>query len=495
MQINKVAFIGKGGVGLLYGSMIAQALGNDAIEYVMDDARFDRHANDALTINGKPCALKSVRASEAMPADLVILTVKTTGLDQALKTMESVVGPDTLIASLCNGITSEQKIAERFGWEHTILGICQGMDAVFLNGELTFTNTGEIRFGAGAGTDPATVTAIDELYTRCGIAHTVEDDIAHRMWAKLMLNDGINQTCMAYGGTYLGGSYNMCGLKWYGSNVDNREKGLPRSILTLMLNDPDTGAPLALMSANLISSYRTAAVPAVGVRYLARKDVRTVGIIGPGVMNKTTLRSFLMERPDIETVKVKGRGRHSLESYVDYVHQNFPSIKNVQIVDTEEEAIRDSDLVSVATNENGGIETYPRVKREWVKPGALICAPSDLYADREPFIEGEWKCVTDLYPMYEDWRDEIGRFDVCGTLGNEWVDMVDYGMLPRERVVDLGDIVRGVDPGRTSEDDIYFFSIGGINTEDVSWGTTIYRKAVEMGLGQELMLWDTPALA
>lgn len=76
------------------------------------------------------------------------------------------------------------------------------MDAVFLNGALTFTNAGEIRFGAAAGTDPATITAIDELYTRCGIAHTVERDIAHRMWAKLMLNDGINQTCMAYGRTY-----------------------------------------------------------------------------------------------------------------------------------------------------------------------------------------------------------------------------------------------------------------------------------------------------
>lgn len=125
MQINKVAFIGKGGVGLLYGSMIAKALGNDAVEYVMDDARFERHANDALTVNGKPCDLTSVRASEATPTDLVILTVKTTGLDQALKTMERVVGPNTLIASLCNGITSEQKIAERFGWEHTVLGICQ----------------------------------------------------------------------------------------------------------------------------------------------------------------------------------------------------------------------------------------------------------------------------------------------------------------------------------------------------------------------------------
>ncbi len=57
MQINKVAFIGKGGVGLLYGSMIAKALGNDAVEYVMDDTRFERHANDALTVNGKPCDL------------------------------------------------------------------------------------------------------------------------------------------------------------------------------------------------------------------------------------------------------------------------------------------------------------------------------------------------------------------------------------------------------------------------------------------------------
>ena len=54
MQINKVAFIGKGGVGLLYGSMIAKALGNDAVEYVMDDARFERHANDALTSTASP---------------------------------------------------------------------------------------------------------------------------------------------------------------------------------------------------------------------------------------------------------------------------------------------------------------------------------------------------------------------------------------------------------------------------------------------------------
>ena len=202
MRIEKVAFIGKGGVGLMYGSIMAKNLGADAVEYVMDDARYERHAADAVTINGEPCPLRSVRASEATPVDLVILTVKTTGLEQALDTMEAVVGPHTRIASLCNGITSEERFAARFGWQRTVLGICQGMDVVFLDGTLTYRNSGEIRFGAAAGTDPQVVADIADFYERAGVAHVVEKDIRHRMWAKLMMNDGINQTCMAYGGTY-----------------------------------------------------------------------------------------------------------------------------------------------------------------------------------------------------------------------------------------------------------------------------------------------------
>ena len=60
---------------------------------------------------------------------------------------------------------------------------------------------------------------------------------------------------------YLGGRFGTAGMKWYGSNIENRDKGLPRSILMFILNDADTGAPLALMSANLLSAYRTGAVP------------------------------------------------------------------------------------------------------------------------------------------------------------------------------------------------------------------------------------------
>jgi ornithine cyclodeaminase len=63
---------------------------------------------------------------------------------------------------------------------------------------------------------------------------------------------------------YLGGKYQVAGVKWYGSNMENKEKGLPRSILMLTLTDKDTGAPLAFMSANLLSAYRTGGIPGVG---------------------------------------------------------------------------------------------------------------------------------------------------------------------------------------------------------------------------------------
>ncbi|MFX5271977.1 ornithine cyclodeaminase, partial [Acinetobacter baumannii] len=87
----------------------------------------------------------------------------------------------------------------------------------------------------------------------------------------------------------LGGRFRTAGVKWYGSNLENREKGLPRSILTFVLNDADTAAPLAFMSANLLSAYRTGAIPGVGARHLARKDSKVFGLMGPGVMGKTTL--------------------------------------------------------------------------------------------------------------------------------------------------------------------------------------------------------------
>lgn len=202
MAIERVAIIGRGAVGLLYGSIMEKNLGPGAVAFVMDDARFARHAGETPLVNGEPLRVRTLPASEATPVDLVILAIKAPGMPAALDTMGRLVGPRTAIASLVNGVTSEERVAERFGWERTVLSVAQGMDAVFIGGAMTYAHPGEIRFGAAPGTGAGVVADIAELYGRAGIPHVVEADIRHRMWTKLMLNVGINQTCMVFGGTY-----------------------------------------------------------------------------------------------------------------------------------------------------------------------------------------------------------------------------------------------------------------------------------------------------
>ena len=202
MAIERVAIVGRGAVGMLYGSIAEKNLGPGAVEFVMDDERFARHAGETPLVNGEPLRVRTLPASEAAPVDLVILATKATGLGQALDTMEGLVGPETRIVSLLNGVTSEERVAERFGWGRTVLSVAQGMDAVFVGDEMTYSHPGEIRFGAAPETDPGVAEDVADLYERAGIPHVVEEDIRRRMWVKLMLNVGINQTCMAYGGTY-----------------------------------------------------------------------------------------------------------------------------------------------------------------------------------------------------------------------------------------------------------------------------------------------------
>ena len=193
-----------------------------------------------------------------------------------------------------------------------------------------------------------------------------------------MPKDGPDRRFMAMP-AYLGGEFDMAGMKWYGSNVENKKKGLPRSILMLTLNDKDTGAPLAYMSANILSAYRTGAVPGVGFKHFAREDARVVGIIGPGVMSKTAFAAAMAVRPSIDTVKIKGSSMTSpsAKSFAEFVRAEYPQVTNISIVETEEEAVRDADIVEIATSSpTGDPSTYPYIAEEWIKPGAVIACPA-----------------------------------------------------------------------------------------------------------------------
>ena len=294
---------------------------------------------------------------------------------------------------------------------------------------------------------------------------------------------------------YLGGDYQMAGCKWYGSNVENKKRGLPRSILMFTLNDKDTGAPLAIMSANLLSAYRTGAIPGVGARYLAREDARVVGIVGPGPMNRTSLESFVAVRPGIDTVKVAGRSQAGVDAFIDWARAKFPQIARFEQVADTEAAVRDSDIVSIAVPSTSGSENYPYVADEWVKPGAFICCSAHLQLE-EGLVQRS-RHVADARKIYQAWAAELPApaHEIVGIWGINLVDRVRDGRMTPEQFEDIGEIIDGRAPGRQQEDEVFVYSVGGMPVEDVAWATKVYRKAVERGIGTRLNLWETPELA
>ncbi|MBQ1597699.1 MAG: ornithine cyclodeaminase [Lachnospiraceae bacterium] len=312
------------------------------------------------------------------------------------------------------------------------------------------------------------------------------------------LNDSRDRRFIAMP-AYVGGRFHLSGCKWYGSNGRNRSKGLPRSILMMLLNDVETGAPLAYMSANLLSSIRTGAMPGLAAKILANPDSKVLALIGPGVINKACCMAILSKMKHIRTIRIKGSSPQSKSALVmkQFIEDEFPMIEHIELCETLEEAIRGADIVSEAVSCKEG--EWPRYDASWFKKGAVIISASTFYMDYKSILP--FRKVVDNYGMYQNYadedreeitKDENGERMHTGCMGEDFVYMVEDGLIPRESIEELGEIIRGKKPGRTSTDEIFLVSIEGMPIEDVAWGYECYTKAKEEGIGETLKLWDEP---
>ena len=300
---------------------------------------------------------------------------------------------------------------------------------------------------------------------------------------------------------YLGGRFNATGMKWYGSNIENKHSGLPRSIHLFVLNDTVTGAPLAMLSANLLSAYRTGAVPGVGARIYADPDSEVAGIVGPGVMGRTTLASFAAACPKLHTVKIKGRSERGIQEFKDWVGREVPQITTIEVVDTLEHAVRGSDLVTITTSAEDGAENYPMLEPEWLKPGAFVALPASTNMPGDYLASGKVQLIVDYRGLYEAWLEEYApnAFDAVGIIGNKFLEMQRDGKLAPGAVLDIADVLIAQDEGKVvgkrSPEDITIMSVGGMPVEDVAWAYECYHNAVANGIGTSLNLWEEPELA
>lgn len=290
---------------------------------------------------------------------------------------------------------------------------------------------------------------------------------------------------------YVGGRFHVAGQKWYGSNIINPGRGLPRSILMVMLNDADTCEPLALMSANLVSSVRTGCVPGVATRYLARKDAKVCACIGAGPVSKACFDAIVLEAKKLEEVVVCDLFIEKAEAFAKEISEKYHL--KARGTTSLEEAICSADIISIAASSVKPIHIDDR----WLKPGSLVIFTGrgtigqDYYSDA--------KVIWDHAPMHEVYYDEHlllpeeERF--VNGIGVQIYRMMYEGKLPPiTQATSLGDVINKTRTGRESEEERICFVTGGLPVWDVGYSYDLYQNALKLGLGQTLKLWDDPYL-
>lgn len=289
---------------------------------------------------------------------------------------------------------------------------------------------------------------------------------------------------------YLGGRFDVCGNKWYGSNAENRKKGLPRSVLTVTLNNKDTGEPLAFMSANLLSAARTGAVPGVAARHLARKDSEIIAVLGCGQINRSCLRSVLTQLPKIKKVICFDIFEEAAKSFAAWAAKELKVDAEPQM--DLETAVKDADVLTVAASRLKPLY----VKDEWLKDGVTVLITGPMQTDDSYWMST--KLIYDNVKLHEAYVQEaVESGDKAsyykGVIGGPVYTLIDAGKMPAlEESTSIGEVILGEKPGRSNDKERVTFMACGMATFDVGLGYDLYQTALKKGIGKKLTLWDDP---
>jgi ornithine cyclodeaminase/alanine dehydrogenase-like protein (mu-crystallin family) len=253
------------------------------------------------------------------------------------------------------------------------------------------------------------------------------------------------------------------GMKWVSGYPGNQSKSLPYITGLLILNDPETGVPLAVMDCTWITAKRTGAATAVAAKYLARPDSSTVGIVACGVQGRSNLEALACLF-SIKKVKAYDLHFEIAERYAremsSRLHLDIEPVKEVAA------AVKNMDIVV----SSGPILKHPNpaIEGDWLSPGAFA-SPVDFDCSWQgSALRQANKLATDDHRQMSYYRQE------------------GYFKDTPEPYADLGEIVSGRKPGRESEEERTASINLGLALEDMATAILIYRKAVERGVGMQL---------
>jgi ornithine cyclodeaminase/alanine dehydrogenase len=260
-------------------------------------------------------------------------------------------------------------------------------------------------------------------------------------------------------------SLGAAGTKWVSGYPDNQKKGLPYISGLLILNDPETGFPIAVMDCTWITAKRTGAATAVAAKYLARKDSRSVGIVACGVQGRSNLEALACLfrvrnvkaydlRPEIAERFAREIG-NKLHVEIEPVGELANAVRAMDIVVTSGPILKDP---------------KPAIEAGWLSEGGFASLVDfDSYWQADALREAQ-KLATDDIAQMAYYRRE-GYFRSTP---------IPYA--------DLSEIVAGKKPGRESENERTMTINLGLASEDMAVAILVYRRALEKKIGVELPL-------
>ncbi|MDD4570464.1 MAG: ornithine cyclodeaminase family protein [Tepidanaerobacteraceae bacterium] len=268
---------------------------------------------------------------------------------------------------------------------------------------------------------------------------------------------------------YIGGDVNRPGIKWAAESMANAKTGnLPMGIDMVILSDPVTVQPVAIMDGMVITAMRTAAAAGVAAKYLAPKNAKVAGCVGAGVIGRTMIMALKQVLPSLEQVKLCDLDLEKAKKLA----AEFEGEIEVIPLDSVEEAVTGADVIATMTTSR-----KPFVKAEWVKTGAMVIQMSSWEVEAGVVKKAE-KIVVDSWDQMKE-----NNLSIINKL-------VQSGDLAEKDIWALNEVVCSKKPGRDKDNEITLFSSRGMGCLDIIIGDYLYKEAVKKGLGKKLVLWD-----
>ena len=257
-------------------------------------------------------------------------------------------------------------------------------------------------------------------------------------------------------------------VKVVNSHPENRKYGLPTVMATIILIDPRTGTPKAIMGGIWINALRTGAAGAIAAKYLANPNPKTVGFVGAGTRARTQLMGLQIVFKTIEEVRVWDINEKAALKYAKEMKKNY-SQTSICSVKSIENAFQGADIIVTATPSR-----KPLVAAEWVDEGTHInCVGADAPGKQEldPYLLIKSKIVVD------DWSQSCHGGEINVPLAK--------GIIKKKDVWgDICEIVAGLKPGRTSRNEITIFTSTGLPIQDAATANIAYQKALKEKIGK-----------